>query len=76
LIAALTHYDEVKAESPLFVSVPATKSTGLSQRSMVTTMQMRTIDRIRIVKRLGVFPKQHIEELNYALALGVGLEDI
>ncbi len=76
LIAAITHYDDDKAESPLFVSVPATKQTGLAKKSLVTTMRMRTIDRIRILKKLGMFPKQRLEELNYAIALGVGLENI
>ncbi len=76
LIAAITHYDEEKAISPLFVSVPSTKQTGLSKRSLVTTMQMRTVDRIRIVKKLGVFPKQCVKDLNYAIAIGVGIEEI
>lgn len=76
LIAAITHYDEDKAASPLFVPLAATKQTGLTKRSLATTMQMRTIDRERIIKKLGAFPQQRIEELHYAISLGTGLETI
>lgn len=76
LIAAITHYDDEKAESPLFVAVSATLQTGLTQRSLVTTLQMRTIDKLRIIKRIGAFPRQQVEQLNDAIAMGAGLKEI
>ena len=76
LIAAITHFDENKAVSPLFVPVLAMASTGLSKKSLVTLMQMRTIDKSRIVKILGKFPQQSEMNLDYAIKLGTGLEKI
>ena len=43
IICAITHYDIEKSKSHFFVMVSATKTTGLSKKSVVSTLQTRTI---------------------------------
>jgi mRNA interferase MazF len=76
LIAAITHFDENKAVSPLFVPILASGSTGLTKKSLVTLMQMRTIDISRIIKKMGKLPKQCETSLEFAIKLGTGLERV
>jgi len=76
LIAAVTHFDDAKAVSPLFVPILANASTGLGKKSLVTLMQVRTVDKSRIIKQLGRFPSHSLSQLEFAIKLGTGLEQV
>ena len=75
-IAAITSHTEEKEVSLLFVPIQANGSTGLKKKSLVTLMQIRTIDKARITNKLGKFPIQFNENLSYAIKLATGLEKI
>jgi len=72
IICAITHYDKEKSESYFFIPVSANKTTGLKKKSLISTMQVRTIDRIRVIKKLGKLSKSLETSLDYALTLALG----
>jgi mRNA interferase MazF len=74
IICAITHYDAKKSKSHFFVSVPATKTAGLTKKSVINTLQTRTIDRTRIIKKLGNLPKTLERSLDYAITLATGTD--
>lgn len=74
IVCAITHYDEKKAKSFFFVPVSANKTTGLIKESLVNTQQIRTIDKIRIQKKLGKLPQKMESALDYALSLATGTD--
>jgi mRNA interferase MazF len=75
IVCAITHYDERKAKSFFFVPVSLGKATGLKKESLINTQQIRTIDRIRIQKKLGSLPEKMESSLDYALSLAVGTDE-
>jgi mRNA interferase MazF len=72
IVSAITHYDKEKSKSYLFIPVSANKATGLEKKSLVSTMQIRTIDRVRVIKKLGKLSKSLETSLDYALTLALG----
>ena len=72
IVCAITHYDKEKSKSYLLISVSANKATGLKKKSLINTMQVRTIDRIRVIKKLGKLSKSLETSLDYALTLALG----
>lgn len=74
IICAATHYDVKKSKSHFFVTVSATKTTGLSKKSVINTLQTRTIDRTRIIKKLGKLPNSLEPSLDYAITLATGTD--
>lgn len=72
IICAITHYDKEKSKSYYFIPISANKTTGLKKKSMINTMQVRTIDRIRVIKKLGKLSKSLETSLDYALTLALG----
>jgi mRNA interferase MazF len=74
IICAITHYDTKKSKSHFFVTVSATKTTGLTKKSVINSLQTRTIDRTRIIKKLGKLPKSLERSLDYAIALATGTD--
>ncbi len=72
IVCAITHHDKEKSKSYFFIPVSANKSTGLKKKSLITTMQIRTIDRIRVIKKLGKLSKSLETSLDYALTLALG----
>lgn len=74
MICAVTHYETRKATSHFFVQVSPPKTTGLSQESLINTLQVRTIDRSRIIRKLGRLPKSKEPSLDYALSLALGTD--
>ena len=74
IICAITHYDTKKSKSHFFVMVSATKTTGLTKKSVINTLQTRTIDRTRIIKKLGKLPKTLERSLDYAITLTTGTD--
>jgi mRNA interferase MazF len=75
IVSAITHYDEKKAKSFFFVPVSANETTGLTKESLINTLQIRTIDKTRILKKMGKIPKKMESSLDYALKLAVGTDD-
>jgi mRNA interferase MazF len=75
IICAITHYHKKKAKSFFFVPVSADKITGLTKKSLVNTQQVRTIDKIRILKKFGKLPKKMEASLDYALNLASGTDE-
>ncbi len=72
IVCAITHYDKEKSKSYFFIPVSANKTTGLKQKSLINTMQIRTIDRIIVRKKLGKLSKSLETSLDYALTLALG----
>lgn len=75
IICAITHYDERKARSFFFVPVSAGSPGGLDKDSLINTQQIRTIDKVRIIKKLGVLSKKKERALDYALTLATGTDE-
>ena len=72
IVCAITHYEKEKSKSYFFIPVFANKTTGLKQKSLINTMQIRTIDRIRVRKKMGKLSKSLETSLDYALTLALG----
>ena len=75
IVCAITQYDERKAKSFFFVPVSESQTTGLKKRSLINTQQIRTIDKIRILKKFGKLPKKLEASLDYALTLATGTDN-
>jgi mRNA interferase MazF len=75
IVCAVTHYDERKAKSFFFVPVAPGQTTGLTKESLINTQQIRTIDKLRILKKLGKLPKKLEGSLDYALSLATGTDE-
>jgi mRNA interferase MazF len=61
---------------PVAVVVEATGSNGLDARSAIRLDQIRTVDRQRLVKRLGAAGPATMERVDEALRISVGLVDL
>ena len=75
IVCAITHYDDRKANSFFFVPVSPGQTTGLRKKSLINTQQIRTIDKGRILKKLGALPQKKESYLNYALSLATGTDE-
>ena len=71
IVAAITSFDgdrlyptEVKIEAQI---------GGLDRESIVLLNQLRTIDKERLIKKLGVLGEKSMEKVNTALLISVGL---
>ena len=58
---------------PVEVVVEPSKSNGLSARSTVRLDQIRTVDRQRLIKRLGLTDAATMELVDQALKISLGL---
>lgn len=52
------------------------KDVGLDQESVVLTTQIRSIDKNRLVKKVGKLPNEKLEEVEDALKLVLGMIEI
>ena len=59
--------------NPVHVLVSADGRTGLAAVSVVLLSQVRAIDRIRLVKRLGVVDGETLERVDQAINISLGL---
>jgi mRNA interferase MazF len=50
------------------------KQTGLLKDSKANAAQLRAVDKLRIVKRLGTIGASKLKELNIAMKLHLGIE--
>jgi mRNA interferase MazF len=74
IVCAITHYDERKARSFFFVPVAADQTTGLAKKSLINTQQIRTIDKVRILKKFGKLHNNLEASLDYAITLATGTD--
>jgi mRNA interferase MazF len=60
--------------SPVHVLIASDQSTGLSVPSIALLTQIRTVDRRRLLKRLGTVDTDTMEHINDAIRIGFGLD--
>ena len=61
--------------SPLHVLLPAGEQTGLSVTSVAVFNQIRAVDRVRLVKRLGEIGAGLTERVDEAIRVAFGISD-
>ncbi|MCS5697329.1 type II toxin-antitoxin system PemK/MazF family toxin [Desulfofundulus thermocisternus] len=71
IVAAIT--TAVSKVYPFLVRLKAGEG-GLEKESAVNTAQVLTIDKSRLVKKLGGLPKEKMSEVDRALKISLGLE--
>ena len=59
--------------SPVHVLLPADKQSGLAVTSVALLNQIRAVDRIRLVKRLGTVGSEILEQVDDAIKISLGL---
>jgi mRNA interferase MazF len=60
--------------SPVHVLIEASETTGLSVSSVAVLAQIRTVDRRRLVKRLGAVDLETLKRIDEAIKIGFSLE--
>jgi mRNA interferase MazF len=61
---------------PVEVTVAASKGSGLSVPSAIQLSQIRSVDRERLVKRLGTLDAAAMRKVDRALQISLGLVDL
>ena len=59
--------------NPVHVLLAASHSTGLSVTSVAVFNQIRAVDRIRLIKRLGAVDTETMEQVDEAIKISLGL---
>ncbi len=59
--------------NPVHVLLPADKATGLTATSVAVFNQIRAVDRMRLVKRLGEIDDATMEQVDEAIQISLGL---
>lgn len=59
--------------NPVHVLLVADERTGLSVTSVALLNQIRAVDRIRLIKRLGVVDENGMERVDEAIRISLGL---
>lgn len=62
--------------NPVHVLLPANQNTGLSVTSVALFNQIRAVDRMRLIKRLGVVDAATLEQIDEAIKISFGLIDL
>lgn len=71
VVAAVTSKVDAKAKQPTHCFIGA--EYGLELPSVILLEQLRTLDKQRLEKYVGRLSKKHLNDLNHALAISVGL---
>ena len=71
IIAAVTSKADIKAKLPTHYYLDA--GNGLDQPSLILLEQIRTVDKRRLSGYIGRLDEKHIQGINYALAISIGL---
>ena len=71
VVAAVTSKVDAKAKQPTHCFIGA--EYGLELPSVILLEQIRTLDKQRLEKYVGRLSKKHLNDLNHALAISVGL---
>ena len=75
IVAAIT--SKVSPEAfPVEVVVDPNRASGLSERSAIRLDQIRTIDRRRVLRRLGAIDANSIRKVDEAIRISLGLIEI
>ena len=72
IVAAVTQYTPGKATFPFCVEIPQ-GAGGLTKHSVVNCAHIRSIDKVRIRKRLGALPGKIVAEMDDALKVSLAL---
>ena len=59
--------------NPVHVLLAASSETGLTVTSVALINQVRAVDRIRLIKRLGAVDEQTLERVDEAIKISLGL---
>jgi mRNA interferase MazF len=59
--------------NPVHVLLPADKTTGLSVVSVALFNQIRAIDKLRLIKRIGSVDKGTLAKVDEAISISLGL---
>ena len=59
--------------SPVHALLAADKTTGLSVTSVALLNQIRAVDRVRLIKRIGVVDSETMEQVDEAIKISLGL---
>jgi mRNA interferase MazF len=62
--------------NPVHVLLRAGQATSLSVTSVAVFSQIRAVDRIRLIKRLGVVDSETMEQVDEAIRVSLGLLEI
>jgi mRNA interferase MazF len=62
--------------NPVHVLLAAEERTGLSVTSVALLNQVRAVDRIRLIKRLGVVSPETLERVDEAIKISLGLTQL
>jgi len=73
-VAAITsHFDETLYPTEVLIQP---LEGGLKKNSVVLLNQIRSIDKQRLIKRLGQLKPETMEKVNFALQISLGLMEI
>jgi mRNA interferase MazF len=61
---------------PVEVVVEPSKANGLSSKSAIRLDQIRTVDRLRLIKRLGVVDTETLSQVDQAIQISLGLVEL
>jgi len=61
---------------PVEVVIEPSRSNGLDVRSAIRLDQVRTVDRQRLINRLGVIDPSTMAKVNQAIQISLGLIDV
>ena len=70
IVAAIT--SRLKSNMPTHVHI---ENESLPKKSVILAEQLRTIDKSRLLERIGFLNEQDIQKLNAALAVSVGIQN-
>ena len=73
IVASISSKTTGKGKQPTHYYINA--EDGLREPSVVLLEQLRTIDKRRLGQRIGKLSEKHIQGLNHALAISIGLID-
>ena len=70
------HLEIIAHANPVAVIVAASKGNGLPVPSAIQLSQIRSVDRERLVKRLGTLDAAAMRKVDRALKISLGLVDL
>src|SRR6056297_1120001 len=73
IVAAITSRIN-KAKLPTHIEIPS-GTYGLNKKSVVLLEQIRTIDRKRIMERIGMFSDEMMEKVDKSITVSLGIGD-
>ena len=62
--------------NPVHVLIPADRNTGLTVTSVALLSQIRAVDKVRLVKRLGTLDEGALRLVDEAIQISLGLTQL